>query len=149
MIADVPLSKFNDRLQSSRRYRVFESRDGIYQVQVPDTSVKYIVNLQKRRCYCTNFSEYESPCTHAIVACRHKAEDPYDLFYLYFTVSSYRKTYKHFLKPISIKNLSSAAGLLPPVFKKQCGRPRIAMAGALPYRTMYITRFHSSHNQQA
>lgn len=69
VIADVPLSKFNDRLQSSRRYQVFESGNGIYKVQILDTNVKYIVNLQERRCDCSNFSEYESPCTHAIVAC--------------------------------------------------------------------------------
>jgi hypothetical protein len=92
-------------------------------VQIPDTGVKYIVNLQERQCDCTNFSEYELLCTHAIVACRHEVEDPYNLFYLYFTVSLYKKTYEHFLKPIGIENLSSTAGLLPPVFKKQRGRP--------------------------
>jgi hypothetical protein len=93
-------------------------------VQIPDTGVKYIVNLRERQCDCTNFMEYKSPCTHAIVACRHKAEDPYDLFYLYYTVSSYRKTYEHFLKPVSMENLLSKPGILPPVFKKQRRRPK-------------------------
>ena len=77
-IADTPLTKFNDRLKSSKRYRVFESGNGIYQVQIPDSGRKFIVNLQKRHCDCGNFQEYLSPCAHAIVACRHEAEDPYD-----------------------------------------------------------------------
>ena len=69
VIADVLLSKFNDRLQCSQRFQVFELGNGVYQVQIPDTGVKYIVNLQERHCDCTDFSEYESPCTHAIIAC--------------------------------------------------------------------------------
>ena len=78
VIANTPLTKFNDRLASSRRFRVFESGNGIYQVQIPDTGIKYIVNLEQSTCDCTNFQEYSSPCTHAIVACRYEAEDPYE-----------------------------------------------------------------------
>lgn len=93
-------------------------------MQIPDTGVKHIVNLQERQCDCTKFTEYESPFTHAIAACRYETEDPYNLFYLYYTVSSYMKTYEHFLKPVSMENLSSKLGLLPPVFKNQRGRPK-------------------------
>jgi hypothetical protein len=60
---------------------------------------------------------------HAIAACRHKAGDPYKLFAKEYTVSAYRKTYKHFLQPFSIENLASTLGFLPPVFKNQRGRP--------------------------
>lgn len=53
-----------------------------------------------------------------------RAEDPYLLFDLQYTVLVYRQTYEHFLKPVSIENLLSKEGIPPPVFKKQCGRPK-------------------------
>jgi hypothetical protein len=111
-IADVPLAKFNERLKSSRRYRVFESGNGIYQVQVPDSGRKYIVNLKEWECDCTNFHEYLSPCAHAIVACRYKAEDPFNYIDNKYFVNMYRETYKHFLKPLSIENLPSEPGII-------------------------------------
>ena len=121
-IADVPLSKFNDRLLSSRKYRVSPSGNGMYQVQIPDSEKKFIVNLKEYTCNCTFFQEYVSPCTHAIAASRYEAEDPYKLFAEEYTVPIYRKMYMHFLRPFNIENLS-AANVLPPVFKKQHGRP--------------------------
>jgi hypothetical protein len=92
-------------------------------MQIPDSGKNHIVNLKERTCDCTLFEEYKSPCTHAIVACQHRAEDPYELFAEQYTVSAYQQTYKHFLRPFSIENLKSTSGLLPPVFKKQRGRP--------------------------
>jgi hypothetical protein len=77
-LADVPLAKFNDRLKSSGRYQVFQSGNGIYQVQISDSGRKHIVNLKEFQCDCTNFWEYQSPCAHAIAACRHEAEDPFN-----------------------------------------------------------------------
>jgi len=79
-MADVPLAKFNDRLQSSRRYRVFDSGNWIYQVQIPDSGRKFIVNLKERRCDCMNFQEYLSPCTHAIVERRCLARSTADIW---------------------------------------------------------------------
>jgi hypothetical protein len=122
-LADVPLAKFNDRLQSSRRYRVFESSNGIYQVQVPDSGQKFIINLKKGQCDCTNFQEYISLCTHAIVACRHEVEDPFDYAEWIHSVEAYRATYHHFLLLVDINNLPSDNEVLPPEFKKQRGRP--------------------------
>jgi hypothetical protein len=69
-IADTPWTKFLDRLKDSQRYRVFESGNGIYQVQIPDTGYKYTVNLQEFECSCTIFWEYQAPCSHAICAAR-------------------------------------------------------------------------------
>jgi hypothetical protein len=71
-----------------------------------------------------NFQEYGTPCTHAIVACRYEAEDPIEYFGMAFTMESYRQTYKHFVIPINIENLESTAGIQPPQFKKQRGRPK-------------------------
>jgi hypothetical protein len=48
---------------------VVASRNGVYQVQVPDSRKKRIVNLKEHTCDCTLFEEYNSLCAHAIVAC--------------------------------------------------------------------------------
>jgi hypothetical protein len=123
-LADVPLAKFNERLRSSRRFRVFESGDGIYQVQIPDTGVKYVTNLRKRECSCTYFWDYSSPCTHAITALRYEAEDPFLHFAQCYYVKTLHKTYERFLVPFSIQDLPSSIGCYPPEYKKQPGRPR-------------------------
>jgi hypothetical protein len=122
-IADTPLSKFNDRLVNSRRYHVSPSGNGVFQVQIPDSGRKHIVNLEESTCDCTLFQEYVSPCAHAIAAVQHIAEDPYKLFAEEYTVSAYRRTYAHFLRPFSIENLPSTTNALLLVFKKQRGRP--------------------------
>jgi hypothetical protein len=97
--------KFQDRLKSSRRYKAFESGNGVYQVQVSDSGRNFIVDLEKRVCDCGNFFEYKSPCTHAITACRYKQDDLYDYFNWTITLYLYRKTYKKAIPPISIENL--------------------------------------------
>jgi hypothetical protein len=101
-LANVPLAKFKERLCSSRRFRVFESRDGIYSVQIPDTGVKYTTNLRTRKRGCTYFWDYCSPCTHAITALRFEIEDPYQHFAQYYKVKALRKSYERFIVPFSI-----------------------------------------------
>jgi hypothetical protein len=123
-LANIPLAKFNERLRSSRRFRVFESGNGIYSVQIPDTGVKYITNLRTRECGCTYFWDYCSPCTHAITALRYEVEDPYQHFARYYKVKALQKSYERFLIPFSIQDLKSTLGCLPPEYKKQPGRPR-------------------------
>jgi len=71
-----------------------------------------------------NFHEYRSPCTHAITVCAHKAEDPFHYMDWKFSIEAYRETYKHFLVPISIKDLPSKPSILPLIAKKQRGRPK-------------------------
>jgi hypothetical protein len=123
-LANVPLAKFKERLCSSRHFQVFESGDGIYSVQIPDTGVKYITNLRTRKCGCTYFWDYCSPCTHAITALRFEIEDPYQHFAQYYKVKALRKSYKRFIVPFSIQDLKPTPGCLPPEYKKQPGRPR-------------------------
>jgi hypothetical protein len=54
-LPDAVLKLFQERYQWSRRYKVTQSGNGIYQVEVPDTGIKHVVNLEQRRCGCTNF----------------------------------------------------------------------------------------------
>jgi hypothetical protein len=55
---------------------------------MPDSIRKHIVSLEERTCDCRLFEEYQSPCTHAIVAYRHEVEDLYKLFAEEYTVSA-------------------------------------------------------------
>jgi hypothetical protein len=123
-LADVPLSKFRDRLKASHGYCVFESGNGIYQVQVPDSGSKFTVNLPKGTCTCNNFYKYSGPCAYVTTACRFEAVDPYAYFHFAYTVRSYPKTYYTPIQPISIEGLALDPDLLPPKPCKLRGRPK-------------------------
>lgn len=124
VLADVPFAKFKERQQTSRRYQVFKSKVGVYQVQIPDSGRKYTVELAENGCSCRNFWEYHGPCTHAIAACRFEAVDPYEHFSNAYTLKSYRRTYEVAMPPLSIENLLSNPYILPPLIAKKRGRPR-------------------------
>ena len=81
-------------------------------------------NFREQTCEYIYFQDYQLPCIHAIIACQYKTEDPFEYFIPEYSVSAYRKTYKHFLHPVSIENLALDPGILPPVFVKQRGRSR-------------------------
>jgi hypothetical protein len=125
VLANVPFAKFQERQQTSRRYRVFTSKVGVYQVQIPDSGQKYIVELAENSCSCRNFWEYHGPCAHAIAACRFAAEDPYEHFSNAYTLKLYRRTYEVAMPPLSIENLPSDPKILPPLIAKKRGRPRV------------------------
>jgi hypothetical protein len=70
----------------SRQFNVFPSGNGIYQVEVPATGVKYVVSLTDELCDCKDFYEYQGPCTHAIATSRYQGSDPLALFNNRYTV---------------------------------------------------------------
>ena len=57
-IADIPIAKFNARLRISRRYACSKSSFGVYQVEIPESGIKYIVNLAEKICECKDFYQY-------------------------------------------------------------------------------------------
>jgi hypothetical protein len=151
-VPDKLLIKFNEQYTNSRRYQVFQSGNSIYQVQIPDTGIKYIVNLSIQECDCTNFQEYGSPCAHAIAACRYEAIDPFDQFGPVLTMETYRQTYEHFAIPINIENLDSTAGIQPPEFKKQRGWPKVKRLrkGAWKRKATYCKNCNGTgHNKRS
>jgi hypothetical protein len=123
-LADVPWSKYLGRLEKSRRVNVFPSGNGVYQVEIPDSGVKYVVNLVDRLCDCKDFYEYQEPCTHAIAAMRRQGNDPLALFLNQCTTGDFRRTYSHPVVPVSINDLQSDSLVLPPLTRNQAGRPR-------------------------
>jgi hypothetical protein len=66
--------KFQVRLKTSQQYHVSPSSNRIYQVEIPDSGRKYIVNLAEKECDCGFFYEYQSPCAHGISAAKYQAE---------------------------------------------------------------------------
>lgn len=123
-ISDIPIAKFQARMKTARRYRVFPSSNGIGQVEDPESGQKWIVNLPENECDCTDFYEYQSPCSHAIAAARFSDIDPITLFDNHYSTRVYRKTYSQPLIPISIENLVPDLNIKPPIIQKQAGRPK-------------------------
>ena len=117
-ICDVPYAKFKDRLESSRRYQVVISGNEIYQVQNPDTGLKYNIDLKKWDCTCKNFREYLTPCSHVIAACKHDHKNPFNYFAEQYTIQGYRETYRKPMLPIIIQDLRPHPDILPPCIKK-------------------------------
>ena len=58
LLADTPMARFQARLKTSRRYHVSPLGNGIYQVEIPDSGRKHIVNLTKKECDCGSFYKY-------------------------------------------------------------------------------------------
>ena len=81
LLANIPMAKFEARQTAARQFRVFESGNGIYQVEQSDSGRIFIVNLTETKCSCKHFYEYQSPCSHAIAAARHEELDPISLFF--------------------------------------------------------------------
>ena len=123
-LANTPIAKFQARVQTSRRYQVLPSGNNLFQVQVPDSGKKYVVNLQDKSCDCKDFYQYQSPCSHAIAAVKYDGKNPLDLFVSFYITETYRSTYRHPLPPISIEDLIIDDNIKPPTIRKQAGCPR-------------------------
>jgi hypothetical protein len=118
LLADIPMAKFQARLRTSQQYHVSPSGNGIYQVEIPDSGKKYIVNLAKKQCNCRSFYEHQSPRAHGIAAAKYQADDPLGLFYDAYSIRAYRKTYSHPIPPISIEDLAIDDNSKPPILRK-------------------------------
>jgi hypothetical protein len=105
VLCNVLYTKFQDRVKDSQRYQVIQSSTGVCQVQIPNTGIKYIVDLKERSCSYNNFFQYQGPCAHAIAACQYKAEDPFNHFDSTYKVRKFRRTHEVLITPISIENL--------------------------------------------
>ena len=106
------------------RYRVYFSSNSIAQVEDPETSRKWVVDFDKKLCDCTDFYQFQSPCSHAIAAARILRIDPIDYFVDWFTAEEYRKTYRRSLLPVSMIDLPRDNSIQPPIVRKSIGRPR-------------------------
>ena len=124
LLVDISMAKFQACLKTSRRYSVSPSSNGIYQVKIPDSGKKYIVNLAKKEYDCGSFYKYQSPCAYGIAAAKYQADDLLSFFYNIYSTRVYRKTYSRPIPPISIEGLAVDINIKPPILWKQAGRPR-------------------------
>jgi hypothetical protein len=123
VLCNIPYTKFQTRLKDSQRYLVSTLRIDLFQVQIPNTNTKYIVNLKENSYSCNNFFQYRGPCSHAIATCRYKVEDPFEHFDIVYFVRKFRKTYEIVITPVSTKNLVPSKDINPPKLVKKRGRP--------------------------
>jgi len=123
LLVDVPMAKFKARQNIARKFQVFESGNGIYQVQ-QDSGQRFIVNLTESKCNCSNFYEYQSLYSYAITAAKYRIVDLISLFFDRYTVRALRRTYKYPIVPILLDDLAIDPMIQPPILKKQAGRPK-------------------------
>ena len=115
-IVDIPIAKFQARIKTTWHYRVFPSRNGIAQVEDPENGQKWTVDIVKNECDCTDFYEYQSPCSHAIAAARFLEIDLITLFdnhYSFLESILYTTFLFYFLESISYTTLFCSLSHIP------------------------------------
>jgi hypothetical protein len=98
------------------------SRIDLFQVQIPKTNIKYIVNLKENSYLYNNFFQYRGFCSYAIATCRYKVENSFDHFDTIYFVRKFRKIYKVAITLVSTKNLVPSKDINPPKLVKKRGR---------------------------
>ena len=117
------LTLFKERMKQAARYRVYNSGNGIYQVQVPH-GAKYVVDLKEGTCECMQFYEYQTAYKHALITIQHAGEDPYEYVFSAYKTETYRNTYRKQLMLISIQGLVLDLEVKPPTQVRLRGRPK-------------------------
>jgi hypothetical protein len=108
----------------SKRWRILSSNSLKVEV-ISDIGKEYVVDLtdNKQYCSCGRYTEYTSPCSHAIVAARHLHVDPYSLFGYEYTIFCYRITYQAEIPP-PLSQVLKKDSTLPPLLTRKRGRPQ-------------------------
>lgn len=88
---------------------------------------QYAVDLGTKSCSYGRWQFCGIPCPHAICCIFRRKQDPYDYVHNYYKRDAYLKCYNPIISPMPSMDQWITYGphpLLPPVFKKQVGRPR-------------------------
>lgn len=112
-------------LEVGRHWTVSMSND-LFEVQCEHSVT---VSLEERSCSCRQWQLKGFPCAHALVAIQKNSGNIYDYIEDWFTSDYFRKCYSFPIYPIPNieKGLEEVAGglvVMPPLTKKQAGRPR-------------------------
>lgn len=124
LLAPKPLERFRERRHISRYYRIYSSTAHLHQIEKSDSTTRQTVNLRDKTCTCTNFQEFQSPCTHALAACANTYESSTPYVSKHYFLKCLRETYAIHLPPVSLDNLEFSDIVKPPQFRKQKGRPK-------------------------
>jgi hypothetical protein len=127
---------YNFRLENSRGYVVHPSSDTKYIVETPRGHVRNVLLPEENeldpngdgdgRCSCNQYQEYEGACSHAIACILHTGKDPIDYISGYYTLATYRETYRTPIAPLILEDLVPDKSILPPIKMRSKGRPKIA-----------------------
>ena len=124
-ISDIPIAKFQARLKTSRRYRIFPSSNGIGQVERTLKAAENGLLICQKIIAIVRISISTNHLVLTVfAAARFSDIDPITLFDNHYSTRVYQKTYSKALIPISIENLVSDQSIKPPIIQKQAGRPK-------------------------
>ncbi|CAL8122754.1 unnamed protein product [Prunus armeniaca] len=88
---------------------------------------QYAVDLGTRSCSCMRWDLCGIPCSHAITCISRRRQDPFDYVDECYKKAAYLKSYNPIISPMpSIDQWQrhDPNPLLPPLYKKQVGRPK-------------------------
>ena len=130
---DFALTKLLESRQWASRNRVrIATRTTAEVIQANEKA--YTVNLLEKICSCGHFQENGIPCGHAFSFIQTIHEAPRNYLPAYFQTTTWKNTYRHNIKPISLDMISNIEVNIPnlpdidcaPPTKLRClqGRPR-------------------------
>ncbi|XP_052118923.1 uncharacterized protein LOC107493000 [Arachis duranensis] len=89
---------------------------------------KVDVDLIKHSCSCNKWQLTGIPCIHSIAAIKKRHDNPDDYVHPWLCMESIRKTYEHFIQPVTSEEYwtrSEFTKPAPPVLKRPIGRPKV------------------------
>ncbi|XP_020992587.2 uncharacterized protein LOC107479903 [Arachis duranensis] len=96
--------------------------------EVTHKGSKVDVDLIKHSCSCNKWQLTGMSCIHAIAAIRKRHDNPDDYVHPWLCMESIRKTYEHFIQPVTSEEYwtrSEFTKPAPPVLKRPIGRPKV------------------------
>ncbi|CAN0877747.1 Protein FAR1-RELATED SEQUENCE 3 [Linum grandiflorum] len=90
--------KLQEEGMKARSYKVLFSNGIVFEVH---DGVINVVDVESRRCTCTEWIPNEFPCRHAIAVCSRTGNQAYDYCSKYYSVENYRATYSGSINPVT------------------------------------------------
>lgn len=150
--------KMEERLiqaeEAGRQWEISRSGPSVFEVHSSDF---VMVNLEGRFCSCFQWQLKGFPCEHVVAAIIKNDENPFDYIEDIFTAENYKQSYSFPIHPIpNIErpdiDVVKDFFLLPPLTKKQPGRPKVRRIKSLGEQSRPIRcgRCHrvGSHNSR-
>lgn len=86
------------------------------------------MNLGEQFCTCRYWSLNGIPCVHLVCAMLHFGQDPFTTLDVYYKKEKYIASYQYSLQPVRgeifWQDDENRKPMIPPLLKKQAGRPK-------------------------
>ncbi|XP_070673423.1 uncharacterized protein [Malus domestica] len=119
-------TKLNKARFSGRNYLAAHAGNLVFQVGTY-LNDQYVVDVGNRTCSCRSWDLTGIPCIHACAALFHHRADLEEYLDEVYTKETYLRAYDYMIFPVKGNNMwpkSTNTPLLPPLVKKQSGRPK-------------------------